>query len=619
MSAQLHGAEQQLESNLLKTNPTMIAGSHGRSVQQGLTVNAVSMLREAVNLSPPARPSLPSNQAPLDPEDEPHTISDTEEPETGSRLAADTAQESCERKAQQGTSALGLEGDAMQLHHGKRALHGHKGLRLQQGQESGREAGLLREAYRDMLLQQQTRHRTDLQKRQAKHQRQLEAQAKAHEEALSGLIQAGYTKPCSEGDMRLSGPLPGQVKMLLEENAALQGNLQALKEDIGNRVDYALWQQRQAHEASLGQIYQQHAQDLQAAGPAAQQMHEEEVKTLISEAVQANEVDHAADVQHLRSQCDDCEADLKERDRQYSALLRELKAIKRRYRSTASSSVSSEENNICSRLDLDKLLGPCTDDSPPCHGSPPSRAPHSRHPLRQSQHTHSPKGSHSSRRRAEWGKMQNAQATCDESVESPMTSMVNAVLGNRHRQAEVSPKSQASGQKHAPFPQLQQGNASPDTSHALQLRQSVGGAQQAASWHGSDWPTQQQDKHQAAPMLQTELSFSPKQHMPAKSSRCLRCGSQSAEAPSECKFHPALLKDPGPLLYSPEWHACRAAKHTIDQPGCYVRQGHYFPGHAVQHVSGEKQHATPAGSLSSAHHMQPQPRTHLPVPVASHK
>ena len=51
-----------------------------------------------------------------------------------------------------------------------------QGHKKQQAQEAGREAALLREAYRDMLLQQQTRHRTDLQKRQAKHQRQLEAQ-----------------------------------------------------------------------------------------------------------------------------------------------------------------------------------------------------------------------------------------------------------------------------------------------------------------------------------------------------------------------------------------------------------------------------------------------------------
>ena len=44
----------------------------------------------------------------------------------------------------------------------------------------------------------------------------------------------------------------------------LQGNIHALKDDITNRVEYALWQQRQAHEASLAEIYQQHAQELQA-------------------------------------------------------------------------------------------------------------------------------------------------------------------------------------------------------------------------------------------------------------------------------------------------------------------------------------------------------------------
>ena len=43
--------------------------------------------------------------------------------------------------------------------------------------------------------------------------------------------------------------------------------------------------------------------------------------------------------------------------RQYSALLRELKALKRRYRSTDASSLSSEEPQDFSRLRLDKLLG----------------------------------------------------------------------------------------------------------------------------------------------------------------------------------------------------------------------------------------------------------------------
>ncbi len=54
-------------------------------------------------------------------------------------------------------------------------------------------------------------------------------------------------------------------------------------------------------------------------GPASQQVHEEEVKTLISEAVQAQEAEHAADLTRLQqgfeAQLQECEEDLKDRDR----------------------------------------------------------------------------------------------------------------------------------------------------------------------------------------------------------------------------------------------------------------------------------------------------------------
>lgn len=49
----------------------------------------------------------------------------------------------------------------------------------QQGQEVGAGAAVLREAYKEMLLQQQARHRAELDKRQAKYQRQLDAQVRA--------------------------------------------------------------------------------------------------------------------------------------------------------------------------------------------------------------------------------------------------------------------------------------------------------------------------------------------------------------------------------------------------------------------------------------------------------
>jgi len=56
-------------------------------------------------------------------------------------------------------------------------------------------------------------------------------------------------------------------------------------------------------------------------GPASQQVHEEEVKTLISEAAQAKQAEHVADLTRLQqgfeAQLQECEEDLKDRDRCY--------------------------------------------------------------------------------------------------------------------------------------------------------------------------------------------------------------------------------------------------------------------------------------------------------------
>ncbi|KAA6426009.1 MAG: hypothetical protein FRX49_03861 [Trebouxia sp. A1-2] len=391
ISEQLKSAQRCFESAMLESHGAHAAGSGDlkrthKTQQPGISVDALSMLREAVNLSPDSKASASAHsQTAVSP---PGDASDSDSEERAPQPSAVARQSS----SQQRMAGLG----------NCRAS--------QQGQEGDRGAVVLREAYRGMLLQQQARHRAELDKRQAKYQRQLDAQSKAHEEAMGGLIKGGYIKTCTAGDLKLSGPLTGQVKMLLEENAALQGNIHALKDDITNRVDYALWQQRQAHEASLADIYQQHAQGLQAVGPASQQVHEEEVKTLISEAVQAKEAEHVADLTRLQqgfqAQLQECEEDLKDRDRflvkvqfekqkkaafslahlvarlnqrdehisvhgrhystllkklmalkqQYSALLLELKALKRRYRSTDASSVSSEEPHDLSRLRLDRLL-----------------------------------------------------------------------------------------------------------------------------------------------------------------------------------------------------------------------------------------------------------------------
>lgn len=130
------------------------------------------------------------------------------------------------------------------------------------------------------------------------------------------------------------------------------------------------------------------------------------------------------------------------------------------------------------------------------------------------------------------------------------------------------------------------------------------------------------------PGLQQELSFSPRKHQllaattcstqqpgaaATAAAYCLRCGITAGAGSVECRFHPALLKDAGPLLYCPEWHACRAAAHSSNEPGCYTRQGHYHPGHAVTDTglvkTGIQQRAAAAASDN-----MPQPRTHFPLP-----
>lgn len=109
------------------------------------------MLREAVNLSPDAKqPPAPASHADAD---EDSTDSETDMPAVPAH--------SCYLGQHQSHGSA--EGDWQQ----------HQ---QQQGQEAGRAIVLMRDAYKEMLLQQQSRHRTELERRHAKFQRQLAAQ-----------------------------------------------------------------------------------------------------------------------------------------------------------------------------------------------------------------------------------------------------------------------------------------------------------------------------------------------------------------------------------------------------------------------------------------------------------
>lgn len=185
----------------------------------------------------------------------------------------------------------------------------------------------------------------------------------------------------------------------------------------------------------------------------------------------------------------------------------------------------------------------------------------------------------------------------------------------------------ASSQKHVQLPELLQGHASPDTSPTQHGRRGTDQPQASAALSYSHADTRQrhiacatqQEPCQATSSdhkgLQPEPTFSQRQAPASAAMHCLRCGVKSGQVGHNCRFHPALLQDPGPFLYSPEWHACRAAKHDAGTAGCFVRQGHYFPSHAVQ--ATELADAYPAVSRPSnqALHEHLQPRSCLPVPV----
>ena len=183
----------------------------------------------------------------------------------------------------------------------------------------------------------------------------------------------------------------------------------------------------------------------------------------------------------------------------------------------------------------------------------------------------------------------------------------------------------ACSQKHIQLPELLHGNASPHThtqhgGHRNDQPQASAalGHSHASSRHHHIACATQQEACQATTSshkdLQPELTFNLEQ-APAAAMHCLRCGVKAGQDGQDCRFHPALLQDPGPLLYSPEWHACRAAKHDAGTTGCFVRQGHYFPGPAVQATGLTETHT--AGSRASSHtlHEHLQPRSRLPVPV----
>ena len=95
---------------------------------------------------------------------------------------------------------------------------------------------------------------------------------------------------------------------------------------------------------------------------------------------------------------------------------------------------------------------------------------------------------------------------------------------------------------------------------------------------------------------------------------CARCGCSLGQAPAECRFHPHLLSNPGPFLFSPEWHACKAAGHTEADAGCYVRAGHFVRDAALKLGAAAGQRVRASTQPDPETDVE-QPRQRLPQPT----
>lgn len=194
--------------------------------------------------------------------------------------------------------------------------------------------------------------------------------------------------------------------------------------------------------------------------------------------------------------------------------------------------------------------------------------------------------------------------------------------------------------RHSAVPELLPGHDSPDVAHSRNRHCSPLSPQSCQS-SPKMYNTPSRSSNDALldqPSLQQELSFSPSNQQPkvamaapaavathfssnrqqtaasaAVSACCLRCGLTAGAGSAECRFHPALLSAPGPLLFSPEWHACRAAKHSSNEPGCFKRHGHYYPMHAVTDT-GLVNNSREQPAVAQTGDSMPQPRTCHPVP-----
>jgi hypothetical protein len=225
---------------------------------------------------------------------------------------------------------------------------------------------------------------------------------------------------------------------------------------------------------------------------------------------------------------------------------------------------------------------------------------------------------------------------------SPMSALITAVLGSgaraqmAHAAHEARRQQQQQQQQRPQQPQQQLQQQQKEQQHSTydhqlaQLDQVLGlSGVAAATAAGATAAAVPSSKHTAGAGAAASRRCSPPRRVsPAKLAKqqaaaggvagqsCARCGLDDVVSPGRCCFHPGMLDVPGPLLYSPEWHACRM-RCSGQMPGCHTRREHYFapqlpslrPGSAAAKMC-RLQHGSSTDTTAEM-----RPRSVLPRPI----
>ncbi|KAF8063107.1 CPI1 [Scenedesmus sp. PABB004] len=464
----------------------------------------------------------------------------------------------------------------------------------------GSHAAQLRQAYQSTLAQVQARYRQERHAAELAHQEALQAQAQSHAAALERLSQQ-QQEACGKllAATAAECELRSRLARLQQEHDALQAAHSAAQQQVAKLQGEAAAAAASAtalaqvsHEQALLAAKAEHA----AAAAAAQQ----ELEALRRQLQQ-----QAAAVDAAAARTDSTQAALAQREAQHLSLLGELEELRQLHAEPSGGSVGG----AAAPAGEQQQLG----------GAPvvPER-----------------------------GEGGAGQQDPGRSEPPPMASLIAAVLGEgpraqalqaayRQRMLERAGQQQQeercsqhnspqrSGQAAPPPRQAADQLAELDHVLGLAARRCSGSAPAPGALAASRQPRAlsprtpasssprvgggaagQPSLKQAQPSLKQPQPSLKQQQQQQQQRACLRCGGSGGASPGRCVFHPGLVAAPGPLLYSPEWHACRAGC-SPGAPGCYTRREHTYappPPPPASSAAGRAASPSPRGNRAPSPH-----------------